>query len=220
MSAGESTEGVLAHSRPLDVRWVRTGAVAGLIAVLVYTGIVFLPFSPRIGLTVALSFGVLLIVAFIGLHRFISLDRRRVALDLAAVFGVIAGAVVNLMFVVQIAVKAPPVGMGTDPGVAAAREIGNRVQLGLDVGWDVFVGLATLLFAWCALRHPRLGPWIAVPGILISVLLLVLNLMTFPFPPAESGSFDAGPLVGLWYLVVTLRVLQSLRWAENMAAET
>jgi hypothetical protein len=203
---------------PIDVRWIRTGAVTGILAVLVYTGIVVVPFSPRIGLVAALSFGVLLIVAFIGLHRFIALHQRTVALDLAAVFGVIAGAVVDLMFVVQIAVKTPLVGESVDPGVAAAREIGNRVQLGLDVGWDVFVGLATLLFAWCALRHPRLGPWLGVPGLLIAVLLLALNLQTFPFPPSESGSFDAGPLVGLWYLLISIRVLQSLTWAREAAA--
>ena len=205
-----------AGARPLEIRWARTGAVAGLLAMLVYTVIVIVPFSPRIGLTVALSFGVLLIVAFIGLHRFIALHRRSVVLDVAAVFGVIAGAAVDLMFVVQMAVKAPPVGEGADPGVLAAREIGNRVQLGLDVGWEVFVGLATLLFAWCALRHPRLGPWLGAAGLAIAALLLVLNLMTFPFPPAESGSFDAGPLVGLWYLVVSVRVLRSLRWAEDV----
>jgi hypothetical protein len=209
-----------AGERPIEVRWVRTGAVAGLLAVLVYTGIAFVSFPARIGLTAALSFGILLIVAFIGLHRFIALHRRTVALDLAAVFGVIAGAVVDLMFVVQIAVKEPPVGEAADAGVAAAREIGNRVQLGLDVGWDVFVGLATLLFAWCALRHPRLGPWLGGAGILIATLLLVLNLMTFPVPPAESGSFDAGPLVGLWYLVVSVRVLRSRRWAEAAATRT
>ena len=204
----------------LDLCWVRTGAVAGLLAVLIYSTLVFVPYPLQIGLVAALSFGVLLIVAFIGLHRFIALHRRTVALDLAAVFGIIAGAVVDLMFVVQIAVKEPPVGEAADAGVAAAREIGNRVQLGLDVGWDVFVGLATFLFAWCALRHPRLGPWLGGAGILIATLLLVLNLMTFPFPPTESGSFDAGPLVGLWYLVVSVRVLRSRRWAEAAATRT
>lgn len=200
---------------PIDLRWIRTGAVAGLLAVLVYTAIVLLPFSPGMATPVALSFGLLLIVAFIGLHRFIALHRRTVALDLAAVFGVIAGTVVSLMFVIQMAVKTPPVGNGADASVLAAREIGNRVQLGLDVGWDVFVGLATLLFAWCALRHPRLGRWLGSAGIAIAVSLLVLNLMTFPFPPAESGSFDAGPLVGLWYLWVSIQVLRSLRWAGD-----
>lgn len=201
----------------IDLRWIRTGAVAGLLAVLIYTGIILIPLPSQAALPAAISFGLLLIVAFIGLHRFMALHQRTVPLDLAAVFGVIAGAVVVLMFLVQIAVRMPPVGEGADAGVAAAREIGNRVQLGLDVGWDVFVGLATLLFACSALRHPRLGRIIGVAGILIAGLLLVLNLATFPFPPAASGSFDAGPLVGLWYLVVTIRVLLSLRWAEATA---
>jgi hypothetical protein len=51
-----------------------------------------------------------------------------------------------------------------------------------------------------------LGAWFAVPGLLIGGLLLSFNTATFPSPPADAGLVDLGPLVGLWYLVVFVRL--------------
>jgi hypothetical protein len=42
---------------------------------------------------------------------------------------------------------------------------------------------------------------------LTGLTLLVLNLEAFPFPPDSVGSFDAGPLMGICYLAVSIRVL-------------
>jgi hypothetical protein len=44
--------------------------------------------------------------------------------------------------------------------------------------------------------------------------LLVFNLSTFPKPPGDTGLIDVGPLVGLWYLAVALRIWSSMRWIE------
>jgi hypothetical protein len=44
------------------------------------------------------------------------------------------------------------------------------------------------------------------------LLLLVLNLWTFPIPPGESGLFDVGPFVGLWFMVLSVRMLFSVTW--------
>ena len=55
----------------------------------------------------------------------------------------------------------------------------------------------------------------AIPGLVLGVLVIALNLATFPTPPAEADSFDIGPLVGIWYLVVTLQSWRSLAWAKG-----
>jgi hypothetical protein len=110
------------------------------------------------------------------------------------------------MFLVQIAVKDV---VGDDP----AEEI-EAVWLGLDVAWDVYIGLGTLLFALSALAHPRLGRVFGIAGILIAVLLLTLNLYSFPTPPADDGLIDTGPLVGVWYLVTVVVMFRSLAWAR------
>ena len=77
----------------------------------------------------------------------------------------------------------------------------QAVWLGLDVAWDIYIGVGTLLFAAAAYTHEWFGRIIGIFGIVIAVLLLFLNLWTFPAPPANAGLFDVGPLVGGWYLV-------------------
>ncbi len=82
----------------------------------------------------------------------------------------------------------------------------DAVQLGLDVAWDVFISLGTLLFALTMFKDPRFGWIIGSLGVLIAVALLVLNLLTFPIPPANQNLIDLGPLLGLWYLVVAILI--------------
>ena len=52
----------------------------------------------------------------------------------------------------------------------------------------------------------------------VAVLLLTLNLSTFPEPPEESGLVDVGPLVGLWYLAAAIRMRSSLGWVDRTAS--
>ena len=44
-------------------------------------------------------------------------------------------------------------------------------------------------------------------GIIAGLLLLALNLDTFPAGPAYAGSIDLGPVVALWFLAVFVRLL-------------
>src|SRR5690606_17463217 len=84
------------------------------------------------------------------------------------------------------------------------------VQLGLDVAWDVFVLLATVLFATVLLF--RRGVWraLGVSGVVVGVGTLVLNLATFPVPPREAGLIDGGPFTGAWFLLTSVLVLVAL----------
>lgn len=82
----------------------------------------------------------------------------------------------------------------------------KAIWWGLDVAWDLYVGTGTILLALCMFGRRGLGAWLAVPGLLIGGLLLIFNIATFPIPPANAGLFDPGPLVGLWYLVVYVRL--------------
>ena len=90
-----------------------------------------------------------------------------------------------------------------------------RPWLGLDVAWDAYIGVGTALFGFSMLRHPRFGWMFGVSGIAIALVLLCFNLYMFPAPPANAGLIDLGPLVGVWYLAVTLRTWQSLGWARE-----
>ena len=67
------------------------------------------------------------------------------------------------------------------------------------------------MFGVALWQHPRFRPLVALTGTLAGLLLLLLNIATFPTPPAEAGWFDMGPFVGLWYLLLFARVLMVAR---------
>jgi hypothetical protein len=192
---------------PLAV--IRWGAAAGLATCVVYPLMIFVPLPALPTVLLASSMGPLLGIASWGLREFLNLEKRRRASDLAALSNALAGALFSAMILVQLAAGRRNEHPGTDA---------VSIWLGLDVAWDVYIGLGTLLFAVCALRHPRLGVIVGVAGVAIAAGLLALNLYTFPTPPAEAGLVDLGPAVGLWYLVVTVMLLWSLRWARAIIA--
>ena len=146
-----------------------------------------------------------------GLGRLLQVQRRSVAVQLAVALNFAAGALVTAMLLVQLAVGSRTHGQAVPLDLVA-------VWLGLDVAWDVYVGLGTGLFALAMLRHPRFRAVFGIPGLVIAGVLLGLNLGTYPTPPAEAGLFDAGPLVGLWYLAVSVQAWRSLGWAETTLA--
>jgi hypothetical protein len=189
---------------------IRIGAVAGLCTCIVYPLMIFAPLPTLGAVVLASSMGPLLGLASWGLREFINLDRPRPAATLGAISNTLAGALLTAMLLVQLAAG---IRSGDKPGSDVVS-----VWLGLDVAWDVYVGLGTLFFAVCALRHPRLGRVIGVVGIAIAVGLLALNLYCFPTPPGEAGLVDLGPVIGLWYLVVTVAVFTSLPWARAVIA--
>ena len=188
--------------------WIRLGVVAGLASCLVYPALVFLPVSGVMAAVLAAAWGPLLGTASMGLGRLLQVHRRSVAVQLAVALNITAGALVTSMLLVQLAVRARVHGGEVPPELIA-------VWLGLDVAWDVYVGLGTGLFALAMLHHPRFGATFGIAGVLIAAVLLALNLGTFPTPPADAGLFDAGPLVGLWYLAVSVQAWRSLGWAKT-----
>jgi len=134
-----------AYDQVAVIRW---GALAGLGTCLVYPLMIFAPLPTLATVVLAASMGPLLGVANWGLREFLNLDRRRPAADLGAACNALGGALLTAMLLVQLAT-----GIRSDdkPGSDAVS-----IWLGLDVAWDVYVGVGTLLLALCAVRHPRL----------------------------------------------------------------
>ena len=192
---------------------IRAGVAAGFGTCVVYPLLIFAPLPDVLTVTLAALMGPLLGVSSWGLREFITVHRRSVLTDLGVASNALAGALLTAMLLVQIAV-------GERAGGQRVSSELVGVWLGLDVAWDVYVGLGTLLLAIAMWKHPRLG---AIPGgigVLMAVLLLSLNFWTFPTPPGEAGLFDAGPLVALWYLAVTILVLRSLSWVGRSAPQS
>jgi hypothetical protein len=189
-----------------EIRWIKTGIVAGLCSSILYPTLIFAPLPLQLAAALAAFLGPAIGVGSIGLHFLVRLRGHSVAAVLGAIHNVLAGALFSAMVLVQLAAKqyAPE----------SVRDLVS-VWLGLDVAWDIYIGLGTLFFAYAMVRHPRFRWPFAVPGFVLGALVIVLNLIPFPVPPAASGSIDVGPFVGVWYLAVTIQAWRSLRWARH-----
>jgi hypothetical protein len=155
---------------------------------------------------VASLFGPLIAGASVAIYLLLASERSTLAGQLAAIANVAAGALVTAMLLVQIAVD--DVEAGLSPAVNDAFE---RVEFALDLSWDVFLVAGTVLFSCAMLADGRFGRRFALPGIALAAALYVLNFASFPTPPADAGSVDLGPLVGLWYAAVSVQALRLRR---------
>ena len=206
-----STVNVLQVDYDLSASWIRIGPVAGLLGIAAYFAAVAGVLPSRVTLVLVFSMGPLLSVAFLGFYHFLRAHRNSAALQTATVFGVIAGTLVNLMLVVQqsLFIGLPSATRATMGPAWAGL---NWIQLGIDVSWDIYISVAIILLGMVLWKHPRFGIVLGGITIFAGSLLLVLNLWTFPAPPADSGLFDVGPFVGVWLLVLSLRMMFSVKW--------
>lgn len=202
------------------------GAVCGILAVFAYgvpAAVESLP--DRVAIPLIFTFGPLLVVSAIGTYYFIKLHRNSLALQVGTVFQMLAGSLVTMMLCMQQSVfstfdRLAP--LKADPATATAfktgLQSGNAVQLGADVAWDLFIFPAMVLLGIAMWSHPKLGKIIGSIGIVIGAVGAVLNIWTFPTPPAEAELIDVGPLGALWFLTVAIMVLVGARHADKVTA--
>ena len=216
---------MLIRDTEFDGRMARAGAFAGIAAVLAYFGAAFAPLPDTLARLLAFAFGPLLGVSFLGLYHALARHADGPALRFGVALGVLAGGAVTIMLSVQMgnnmifAEQLDAADATTAAGLAAreaaqlAHRAVNRVQMLIDVAWDVFICGAGFGIGIAMLRAPGYRWLFGVTGILASAALLYLNLDTFPAGPAYAGSVDLGPLLAVWFLAVYLRVLRLSRTA-------
>lgn len=210
-------------TQDLTYSWARAGIGFGFLAVVAYAIISAASVPPAVALVLASVFGPSLAVASTGLYRVLRLQARTVSLDLGVASNVAAGVVVTLMLFAQLGLKQwfDSRSFNVPRAVSAADlETAKGIYLGLDVAWDLFLAVGTVLLAWNMRRHVRFGRVFAWSGLVIASALVVLNLVAFPEPPGDAGLIDLGPLVGLWYLAVAIRMLTSLPWIRDRSRGT
>ncbi len=205
--------------------WVRLTIICGMAASAVYPLLNFVPMPKFLTVLFAASWGPLLSFASIGLYQIFKANKRTVTLTLAVASNLIAGAVVNMMMIVQLARRLSAQSLTSEAGPGMAQTLPwifrgvYTVQAGLDVSWDIYIGIGTLLFGLNALYHPRYGKVVGSIGIALALLLLSFNLISFPVPPADAGLMDWGPFVGLWYLVLTIQTIVSRKSFQKLGSD-
>jgi hypothetical protein len=80
------------------------------------------------------------------------------------------------------------------------------IDMGLDVAWDMLIGTALVCSGAALWRCGGFGPWWAAPSIALGAALIVLNALTFPWPPASRGLVDIGPVIGLFVMALAARL--------------
>lgn len=185
--------------------------LCGISGVLSYVAAIAAPLPDLLLYPIAILFPLLLIVYAYGLYELIATERQSTANRLGFIMATIAFAILAQMISVQLAVR-----IGTDeisavsqspdiwPSILRATRL---VDMGLDVAWDIFIGTALVITAIPMRRHSVFGQWWAVPSGVLGILLVVLNVATFPWPPNTRGSFDVGPFVGLFVILLSIRMI-------------
>lgn len=164
-------------------------------------------------LTMEIIFGPFFIISNFGLFIFIQRSGSSIYNLLAFIFHAFAGFSNTLMLNIQKAVFS----LGNDYRSAEnelSKEIiqrsfqsGNLVQLGIDFCFDVFVSMGTILLGIAILNQKRLQNWLGYPGVIIGFGGLVINMITFPTPPANVDYPDPGPFFGIYFGIVLLNML-------------
>jgi len=221
-----------------DERWVKIGGICGIIAFFIYgsailSNIVLPGHGAKttegyltavgtahngtlmmIGHFLVAGFGMLGIVALLGLYQLLTSQRSSLTVTIATIYGCIAFSFVAAMVIVQGTVMA---WMGArfvnsneteqNSVVTMYRSL-RSIDLGLDLVWDVFICISLILFGISMLRSRHFGPLFGIAGIVIGIALLILNLITAPNPPGSAGLVDLGPFAGLWFMAVSIKMLR------------
>ncbi len=192
----------------------RAGGLAGVASIVCYGLAVLIPWPEnQVGLAVSLvvlcGFPVLGIVGAFALADHLAADGNTVAARLSFVFAATAFATLLGMLFVQVAINSGIAEMARglpDPTVRALRRALRLVDLGLDVAWDILIGTALVLWGSALHRRKTFGRAWAYPSVAFGVLLIGLNVATFPWPPATRGLFDIGPFIAVFMLALNARL--------------
>lgn len=198
----------------LKKRWIELGAICGLIYTIFYQLLIFVPLPRAIQVTLMSAKGSMIGIAAVGCYYFFIIHRKTITLQIAMVAQIIAGVLVTTMNLVQKAIVIS-ITEETERVTGWALKAIDNIQLSLDVNWDIYIFLGSIMFALNMFRHPKFGKIFATSGIVICLIHISLNILTFPKPPKDAGYFDIGPVFGLWGLAVYMNILIHLKWVKN-----
>jgi len=194
--------------------WLKSG-LAGIACFVCYFLAILIPWpESQLGTSTSLlvvsAFPILGIVFVHGLHGALAAERESAANQLGFVFAVAAFSTLLGMIIVQLAVGAGirETTGGLDEATATALRRGLRlIDLGLDVAWDFLMGTAMICWGVAMRRRGAFGPWWGVPLAVLGGALIVLNAASFPWPPGSHGLVDLGPLAGLFFAGMAVRLV-------------
>jgi len=192
---------------------VLIGGICGIIGTVSYITVISFQFPPTIVFLLGLIWPILSIIFAFVVYKYIAIQKQSLSNQLAFLFTSIAFTLVSIMISIQLAART-----GMEETLANAQ--GNEkdmlilfndsmrwIDLGIDLAWDMFLGLALIFLSLAIKGHPRFGIWWSIPAALLGIAVLVLNLITFPHPPDTKGIIDIGPFVGTFMIIFAIRIV-------------
>ena len=185
------------------------GGILGLAILLAYLNFAFgwVLLSQRLSLVLAFAIGPVAVYGTLALSENLVRVFGTFTLRVGTIFLVIAFALLTLMATMQQAVFAEYQQLlgATAPAEAPASlkesfALVNRVQLGADVAFDIFYSLGIILVSSVIVRGRWFERVVGAYGLVVATGLLVLNMWSFPTPPAAAGSVDLGPATIAWWV--------------------
>ena len=209
----------MSDSLPTPRRWMRLAVIFGTLGLVCYFVSVPVGFLPnQINRYLFMAYGPFLAVAAYAFGQVLAAREDNPSLRIAIMMLVVSAAMVSMMTVVQtvnFAVMADRIEHASDEATRVLlRRIMwgvNNVQGALDIAFDIWVAMGGLFLAAACLRHPWFGRVYCWTGLIAVGAPLFLNLFTFPYVPAESGLFDLGPLIGVWFAALLIQVVRMAR---------
>jgi hypothetical protein len=189
------------------------GGISGVVGTICYVIAITIPLNQIAMFGLAMTWPILSIIFVFSFYRYYALERKSVMNELAFLFASLAFTMVACMMSIQLAV-----GIGVEEYMAKSSYADQQVlkvvkrsvrlvDMGLDVAWDMFIGVSLIFLSIALKQHHSFGTWWGLPSALLGVMLIVLNLLTFPWPPNSRGLFDIGPVVGLYIICLSTRLL-------------
>jgi len=189
------------------------GGLSGIVGTLCYVVTAVVPFGRTLTYVLAMTWPVFSVIFVFSLSQYVAIKRQSSANQLALLFAALAFTMVAAMISIQLGVRT-----GIDEFIAGSPEqkeiltLTKRstrlVDMGLDVAWDLFIGTALVFLGFAIAKHEHFGFRWAIPAALLGLLLIIFNVKTFPWPPADEGLFDVGPAIGLFIIALSIRLLQ------------
>ncbi len=189
------------------------GGISGIVGTASYGVAAGVSLSPVATYAFVMVWPILSIILLFALFRFIGRENQSASNHLALLFGSLAFTLVAAMISMQLAVK-----IGIDEYMAKAPQDQQELlglmkrslrllDLGVDVAWDLFIGTALLFLSFSIRRVKGFGLWWSIPLALLAIILIVLNVATFPWPPNTRNLFDIGPVIALLIVLMSIRLL-------------
>ncbi len=198
----------------LQKKWILYGAIAGILATIVYLFIYFSEIGARADLLVGLIFGFSIGITAAGIYNFVKINNNCMCLQAGTLIGIFAAFTYILNTTVFESLNTPLEGILVQGDQSFVYSLTNRIQLGLSLSWEILFAASMFAFSVAFFKQPRPGKIISILGILLALLLIFTNI--YYFPEVEDGKqlFGLGPMLPAWHLLASIFILSSLRWIK------